>query len=92
MPALRLAPHARLRRDRRGEAMLLWPERGMWLNASAARVIELLDGSRDVHGIVSALAAEAPAEVAEASLDLLDVEVRRLLEALAARALLEEVA
>ncbi len=82
---LKLVSRARLRRDRRtGEVMLLWPERGMALNESAARVVELLvEGQWDLDGIVAVLAEEHP----EAARGQLVTDVRALVAALEARAL-----
>ena len=45
MSVLRLAPKARLRFDRvRGRHVLLSPERGLVLNASAAAIVQACDG------------------------------------------------
>jgi coenzyme PQQ biosynthesis protein PqqD len=53
---VRLAPKARLRFDRlRQQHMLLYPERGLVLSASAADVIALLGESRAVSAIVQQL-------------------------------------
>ncbi len=65
----RLAAKARLRYDRRGERyMLLWPERGMVLNPTAAEIVKLCTGEHTVTGIVERLAekyATAPREALE---------------------------
>jgi coenzyme PQQ biosynthesis protein PqqD len=54
-----LAPKARLRFDRiSGGYMLLYPERGLALNATAASILKLCDGDRTVEGIVGALSIE----------------------------------
>jgi pyrroloquinoline quinone biosynthesis protein D len=53
----RLARKARLRTDRvTGETLLLYPEHGLILNASAAAILRLCDG-RTVGDITAALAA-----------------------------------
>ena len=53
----RLAPGARLRRDEvRGRTVVLVPEGALALNATAAAVLELCDGTRTVAEIVAALA------------------------------------
>lgn len=53
----RLAAKARLRWDRRGgRYMLLYPERGLALNATAADIVRLCTGERTVHAIVDELA------------------------------------
>jgi pyrroloquinoline quinone biosynthesis protein D len=63
MPALsadsrpRLSRKARLRTDRlTGETLLLYPEHGLVLNASAAAILRLCDG-RSAAAIASELAA-----------------------------------
>jgi pyrroloquinoline quinone biosynthesis protein D len=53
----RLAAKARLRWDRKGERhMLLYPERGLVLNATAADVVQLCTGELTVEAIVEKLA------------------------------------
>lgn len=53
----RLARKARLRTDRRtGETLLLYPEHGLVLNASAAAILQLCDG-RSAAAIADALGA-----------------------------------
>ena len=55
----RLAAKARLRWDRTGERyMLLYPERGLVLNATAADVVRLCTGELTVSAIVEQLAAK----------------------------------
>lgn len=78
-----LAPKVRLREDRiSGKTVLLAPERGLELNASATTILRALDGSRSVREIAAAIATthNAPAERIEA-------EAIALLSALAERAL-----
>jgi pyrroloquinoline quinone biosynthesis protein D len=54
----RLAPKVRLRYDRKTERyMLLYPERGLVLNATAADVAQLCTGEHTVRAIVEQLAA-----------------------------------
>ena len=54
---LRLAPKARLRFDRKSSRyMLLYPERGLVLNPTAADVLQRLTGERSVDSIVEELA------------------------------------
>jgi pyrroloquinoline quinone biosynthesis protein D len=80
-----LAPKVRLREDRiTGKTVLLAPERGLELNASAVAVLKALDGTRSVSEVAQSLAAahDAPAERIEA-------EVIALLSALAERALVK---
>jgi coenzyme PQQ biosynthesis protein PqqD len=57
---VRLAPRARLQRDRlSGKPFLLYPERGLELSDSAARIVALCDGARTVAAIADELAAAA---------------------------------
>ena len=80
-----LAAKARLRKDARsGRYLLLYPERGMELNATGVEIVRLCDGQATVHEIVEALVrryAPTPSDVIEA-------EVLRFLGALQDRALL----
>lgn len=51
-----LAPRARLRPDRQtGRTLLLYPEAGLALNATAAATLALCDGSRTVAEIATLL-------------------------------------
>jgi coenzyme PQQ biosynthesis protein PqqD len=73
----RLARRARLRWDERDRRwLLLWPERGLQLNESAAAIARLLDGEHTVEGIVEELGGH-------------DADVRAFLDDLQRRALLE---
>jgi pyrroloquinoline quinone biosynthesis protein D len=59
-----LARKARLRWDARRDAwMLLAPERGIALSASAAAILKLCDGERSAEAIAAQLAAESGADV-----------------------------
>jgi coenzyme PQQ biosynthesis protein PqqD len=83
---VRLAPKARLQRDRvSGKAFLLYPERGLELSDSAARIVALCaDGAdRTVAAIVDELTA-ASGEPRER----IESEVLSFLGALADRGLL----
>ena len=54
----RLAPKVRLRFDRHSQRhMLIYPDRGMVLNPSAAAILELCTGEHDLAAIVGALHA-----------------------------------
>jgi coenzyme PQQ biosynthesis protein PqqD len=54
-----LAPKARLRFDRTsGGYLLLYPERGLALNATAASILQLCNGELTVAGIVERLQRE----------------------------------
>ena len=55
----RLAKKARVRFDRHsGGWMIVWPERGLALNESAAAITRKLDGARALGAIADELAAE----------------------------------
>jgi coenzyme PQQ biosynthesis protein PqqD len=63
----RLAAKARLRWDRKDERfMLLYPERGLVLNPTAADVVKLCTGELTVGGIVDQLAAKYAPQPREA--------------------------
>jgi coenzyme PQQ biosynthesis protein PqqD len=84
----RLARKARLRFDRRtARYLLLYPEKGLLLNPTAADVLQLCTGEHSVAAIAERLAAkygrEAPA---------VEREVLEFLGAMAARALVEDAA
>jgi pyrroloquinoline quinone biosynthesis protein D len=84
----RLARRARLRFDRHaGQWLLLYPERGLVLNESAAAVVALLTGEHAVEAIVTRLSARYP------SADRRDLErdVVALLGRLRKRRLLDTV-
>ncbi len=80
----RLAPKARLRLDAKTHRyLLLYPEKGMELNPTAADIVQLCTGEHTVAEIVARLAekyAPQPREVIER-------EVLAFLEALSERAL-----
>ena len=81
---VRLAAKARLQTDRvSGKPFLLYPERGLELSDSAARIVALCDGERTVAAIVDELAA-ASGEPRER----IESEVLSFLGALADRGLL----
>ena len=55
----RLAPKVRLRFDRKaGQYMLLYPEKGLALNPTAAAIVKLCTGERTVGTIVDQLLAD----------------------------------
>ena len=82
----RLAQKARLRLDRKtNRYMLLYPERGMQLNSTAADIVQLCTGEHTVADIIERLVqkyAPQPREVIER-------EVQAFLAALGERALLQ---
>jgi coenzyme PQQ biosynthesis protein PqqD len=80
----RLSPKARLRVDRTtGRTLLLYPERGLDLNATGEAVLRLCTGEATVAEIAATLAARHGADpVAVLG------EVRSFLDGLAARGLL----
>jgi pyrroloquinoline quinone biosynthesis protein D len=83
----RLAAKARLRWDRRDERwMLLYPERGLVLNATAADVVQLCTGEHTVQAIVETLAGKYPLQPREA----LEHEILTFLGRLAERGLVSD--
>ena len=84
----RLAAKARLRWDRKGERhMLLYPERGLVLNATAADVVQLCTGEHTVEAIVDRLAEKYTTQPREA----LEREIVTFLGRLAERGLVSDV-
>ena len=80
-----LAAKVRLRFDRHsGHHMLLYPERGMVLNESAARIAGLCNGDSSVSEIVDRLHADSPG----ATREQIEADVQAFLQALQERALL----
>ena len=83
----RLAAKARLRWDRKGERhMLLYPERGLVLNATAADVVQLCTGELTVEAIVERLAEKYTAQPREE----LEREILTFLGRLAERGLVSD--
>ena len=81
----KLARRARLRFDEREQKhMILYPERGLVLNASAAAIVQLCDGTRTIDEIVAALLDES-----KAPRERVDADVRELLSRLADKGLVE---
>jgi len=81
----KLAKKARLKWDAREKKfMLLYPERGLLLNDSAAEIVKLCDGTRSVSQIIDAICAEK-----QADRDLVTKDVNDLLQKLRERRLLE---
>jgi pyrroloquinoline quinone biosynthesis protein D len=81
----RLAPKARLRLDRKtNRYLLLYPEKGMQLNATAADIVQLCTGEHSVAEIIVRLAAKYAPQPRE----VIEREVHAFLDALSARALL----
>src|SRR5262249_14882740 len=82
----KLARKARLRWDRvQGRHVLLYPERGLALNAVAAAIVQRCDGEHTVDAIAAAVARDFPgAGEGEALRDVLEflaeLEERALLE------------
>lgn len=82
----RLAARARLRWDRRAaQWLLLYPERGLALNAQAAAIARLLTGEHSVDAIVTQLLDGFPM----ASRDTIERDVFAFLQVLAARRLVD---
>ena len=85
---LRLAAKARLRYDRKAERhMLLYPERGLVLNATGTDVVRLCTGEHTVGAIVEQLAAKYGQDATT-----VEREVMTFLTALTERGLVQEVA
>jgi len=81
----KLARKARLRHDRHtGTSMIVYPERGLALNASAAAIAAKLDGTRTVRAIAEELAGEHGGDV-----ETIERDVLAFVRELAARALVE---
>jgi pyrroloquinoline quinone biosynthesis protein D len=84
----RLAAKARLRWDHRGARhMLLYPEKGLVLNATAADVLALCTGEHTVEAIAGTLAARYGRTA-----DAVAAEVLAFLTAMADRALVQDAA
>lgn len=84
----RIAAKARLRYDRKAERyMLLYPEKGLVLNPTAADIAKLCTGDHSVGAIVDQLASKYGKEAA-----VIEHEVMGFLSALAERGLLQEAA
>jgi pyrroloquinoline quinone biosynthesis protein D len=82
----RLAAKARLRYDRKAERyMLLYPEKGLVLNSTAADIVRLCTGEHSVASIVEKLAASYGKDAAAIEREVLD-----LLQALGERGLVQE--
>jgi len=82
----RLAQKARLRFDRKtSRYMLLYPERGLVLNSTAADVIERCTGERTVSSIVDELAQKYDQQTPDA----VEREVMEFLQAMADRGLVQ---
>ena len=81
----RLAPKVRVRWDRKdGRYMLLYPERGLVLNATAAEVVKLCTGEHTVAAIIERLAEKYAPHPREA----VEREVLAFLGAMAERGLI----
>jgi coenzyme PQQ biosynthesis protein PqqD len=69
----RLAAKARLRFDRKSSRyMLLYPERGLVLNPTAADVLQRCDGERTVGSIVAELARQYGHDAPKVEREVLD--------------------
>ena len=81
----KLARKVRLKLDRHtGEHWLIYPERGLRLNASAARIAELCSGELRLSELIDRLAADSRADRAQ-----IERDTRAFLTALVERGLLE---
>lgn len=83
----RLAPKVRVRFDRRGQQyMLLYPEKGLALNSTAAAVVSLCTGEHTVEAIVEHLAAKCETE----SRERVEHEILAFLQDMADRGLVKD--
>ena len=81
----RLAKKARLRFDRHSQShMIVYPERGLALNESAAEIAKRCDGTRSIAQIAAELAAAS-----DVSADVIEPDVQAFVEGLAKKGLLE---
>lgn len=86
----KLARKVRLKLDRHtGEHWLIYPERGLRLNASAARIAALCQGELQVTELVERLAAETGPMHGDHERERIERDVRTFLESLRERGLLE---
>ena len=80
-----LRPKTRLRYDRQRDAfVLLWPERGLWLNRSAGQILERCRGHETLSSIVTDLSILYPSMQRQR----LEEDVHRLIRDLFRRGLL----
>lgn len=85
----RLSSKARLRFDRKsGRYMLLYPEKGLVLNPTAADIMQLCTGEHTVGGIVESLMQKYTTQPRE----VIEREVQEFLTAMAHRGLVQGVA
>jgi coenzyme PQQ biosynthesis protein PqqD len=83
----KLASKARLKWDRHeSKHMLLYPERGMLLNETAAQIVSACDGARTIAEIAAEIAA---GKTGKADVATVERDVIHFVESLRARALLE---
>ncbi len=69
----KLAKRARLRFDRHsGGHMIVYPERGLALNESAAEIVKRCDGTRTLGQLVAELTRDAGQDVENDVLELID--------------------
>ncbi|WP_291298721.1 pyrroloquinoline quinone biosynthesis peptide chaperone PqqD [Elioraea sp.] len=84
----RLAPRARLREDRQtGKLLLLYPEAGLALNATAGATLALCNGARTVAEIAATLAERFGRDT-----DAVVAEITPFLDTLVSRGLVQEAA
>ena len=88
----KLAKKARLKWDEREKKIiLLYPERGLLLNDTAAEIVKMCDGAHSVTQMIDALAVRVAHESPEKSADraVIERDVNLLLAKLRERRLLE---
>jgi pyrroloquinoline quinone biosynthesis protein D len=81
----RLPPKTRFRYDRHRDAfVLLWPERGLWLNRSAGEILKRCRGNETLSSIMNDLSRQYP----HTSRQVIEEDVHRLIDDLSRRGLL----
>jgi len=81
----KLAPKTKLRSDpKTGKYILLYPEKGLALNATGAAILKLCDGERTLSAIVTQLSEEFRSDA-----EVLRKEVLTFVQALLDRGLLQ---
>ena len=78
---LKLAKKARLKWDEREKKfMLLYPERGLLLNETAAEIVKMCDGTKTADEIIESFALRGDSASAEVSEFIEQLRVRNLFE------------
>lgn len=89
---LKLAPKTKLRLDpKTGKHILLYPEKGLLLNATGAAILQRCTGEHALSEIIAQLAAEFPGapDAGQGQAELLRLEVLAFVQGLLDRGLLQ---